>query len=317
MSRGFVYTVLSGALLGSLIIVPLCMKSFSAMELVVGRYLAFGGFITLILLFRLEALKCINRQDAGRFLMMALLSNTLYYLFLVIGIRILGGIFVCVLMAALPMIFRKWLFREAMSRHCAVPLVLLLASLLLMVIQKVDEYALHPEGQSIATGLFWLMLASVCWLWGTRVQVGFVRSSPDIDASDYLIITGLCSLLSLPLLFPLTLLELREFHFFPDGFTSIQWHEYGLSMLVVGVFITGLARIFWRKATLYASHGVFYPNFSLETLFGILFVFSLEGRLPDLLEWAVIVILACGLLVFYRNKALSMASGARDAASSG
>ncbi|WP_257291835.1 hypothetical protein [Endozoicomonas sp. ONNA1] len=305
ISRGVVYSLVSGALLGSLIILPEWMSEYTAIELVAGRFAAFGLWISMIVLFRREMIQRARLGDIQKWVWVALLTNVLYYLFLIISIRSLGGVFACILMAALPMIFQKCFLTRKAGSQLTIPLLLLIGALFLLMSQKFDQVSPDSHEQSMANGLFWLLLASISWLAGTRIQLLMAIEHPDIGPSDRYLLTGLGSMLALPMIYPLTWLDHPEFTLFSKGVANIDWAYFGGGLLLAGVLATGLARICRRKAVLHNSDSGFYPCTSLEVLFGVLFVFMLEGRIPNAQEWAVIAILVWGMALFYRSRTAS------------
>ncbi|WP_062263044.1 DMT family transporter [Endozoicomonas arenosclerae] len=305
ISKGFAYSLVSGALLGSLIVLPECMSNYSAMELVVGRFIVFGVWVAAIVLFRREIIQRIQLDGIKPWVLVALLTNVLYYLCIAISIRSLGGVFACVLMAALPMVFQKYFLRHHSGNNLTLPLLLLVGALFLLITQKFDQGFGDSSEQSIVNGLFWLLLASISWLLGTRLQLMMTLNRQDIDQSDHYLLTGLGSALALPLIFPLIWLDHPELTLFPEGFESTDWSTYGLGMLVAGILATGIARIYRSRALLHTRHPGLYPNTYLEVFFGVMFVFAVEGRTPDNQEWAVILFLVCGMILFHRSQPIS------------
>ncbi|WOG29705.1 DMT family transporter [Endozoicomonas sp. 8E] len=305
IARGVVYSLLSGALLGSLIILPGWMSEYSAIELVAGRFAVFGLWVFIIVLFRREIIKRVQQGGIMPWIWVALLTNLLYYLFLIISIRSLGGVFACILIAALPMIFQKCFLERNAAGQLTTPLLLLIGALFLLISQKFDQSYPGSHEQSMVIGLLWLMLASICWLAGTRIQLSMATERPDIDPSDRYLLTGLGSILALPMIYPLTWLNHPELTLFPGGIANIDWTCFLGGVLVAGVLATGLARICRHKAVAHNSDSGFYSYTTLEALFGVLFVFMLEGRTPNNQEWAVIAILVWGMALFYRNQATS------------
>lgn len=272
------------------------------MELVAGRFAVFGLWVSIIVLFRREIIHKIQQDGIQPWIWVALLTNVLYYLFLVISIRSLGGVFACVLMAALPMIFQQYFLERKAGSSLTMPLLLLVGALFLLIIQKFDQGYQDSHDQSLINGLFWLLLASICWLLGTRMQLIMTLRRPDIDPSDRYLLTGLGSVFALPLIYPLSWLGHPELLLFPEGVSNIDWSFFGGGVLVAGILATGVARICRRKAVLHNSDSGFYPSTILEVVFGVLFIFMLEGRTPSNQEWAVIAILVWGMALFYRSR---------------
>ncbi|KEQ17321.1 hypothetical protein GZ78_16040 [Endozoicomonas numazuensis] len=192
------------------------------MELVAGRFAVFGLWVSVIILFRREIIQRIQQDGIQPWIWVALLTNILYYLFLVISIRSLGGVFACVLMAALPMIFHKYFLGKRECNKLTMPLLLLVGALFLLISQKLDQNYSDFHEHKMIEGLFWLLLASVCWLLGTRMQLLMAIRRPDIDPSDRYLLTGLASMLALPLIYPMTWLGHPELSLFPEGLVKID-----------------------------------------------------------------------------------------------
>ena len=81
MSKGFSFALGSGALWGVLLVLPLWLADFSASDITAGRFLAFSGFIlVLVLLYRRDSLRHLDKDGIWHFLQIALFGNLFFYL---------------------------------------------------------------------------------------------------------------------------------------------------------------------------------------------------------------------------------------------
>ncbi|MGI9277477.1 MAG: hypothetical protein ACR2PT_21845 [Endozoicomonas sp.] len=306
MSKGFILSLVSSALLGSLIILPLWLGDFSAAEIVFGRYLVFGGLVLMIFLFRQDTAGRLKAGDHRRYLLIALLGNLGYYLFLSIGIRELGGLAGCLLLTVLPVL--SWrIFNSGWNAGRSVttwPLLILFLAGLLLVLNNESDVA-NSSKEEVVFGAFWLIMAGVFWLSAARIQARLIWSNPETDSSDYFLLSGLASLLALLLMLPLMLVGQGEFSLFSEHRNANHWETYWLSMLYAGVAATLAARLLWRRAVLNSPGERIHGYTVLESFFGMIYLFSLEKRWPEESEWVFIVLWLFGWLLFYHCSLVS------------
>lgn len=295
MSNGFILTSLIGAFLGALLVVPFLLDSFSALELVFGRYLVFGGLILSILLFRLDTLWKLSRVSSSHYFLMVLTGNLLYYLFLIMGARQLGGTTGCLLVVLLPMVF--WRLRERSS--------FLLGSLVVAILVFcVGSLTGQPAGAAIyeqLPGMLCLFVAGVCWYWSATQQLQILRTTPGMDASDHLILNGLFSLLGLIAMIPLAMFGQEEFQLFASDRNHEELKSFWFYMFMAGGLGTLLVRLLWKRSVR-QNHCLSHHHVSiLEGFFGMAFIIAVEARLPSPLEWGLIFSLYVVWITFYRS----------------
>lgn len=306
MSKGIVLSFLASALLGCLCILPLWLYDFSAVEIVFGRFLVFGLLILLILPFRLDVLKHYSTNCRPSCwccgLMYAITGHIGYYLFLLLSIRSLGGMAAFLLTGILPVLFSLSLHRK--NDHLAtnqwLPLLMFFCSLVLLMFDKAAMIESSSDKEQLSTGVVWIALAGVCWLWAARLQVKAVRAYQGIDRSDNLIISGLCTCMVLCLLLPLILVGDGEWRLFSD-MDDRNWLMFWSGVVFAGLFSTLLARVIWNNNVSYAHESVRIAGMITEPLFVAVLVFLYEARWPDTVEWTIITLSGVALWIFYRN----------------
>ena len=301
MSKGFILALGASALLGSLIILPLWLGDFSAAEIVFGRYLFFGGLVLFIFLFRQDSAGRLKAGDYRRYLLIALLGNLGYYLFLSIGVRELGGLAGCLLLTILPVLSWRvfnndWRGNKRISNWPL--LILFMAGTVLLLNKNNPDISDNPK-ESIVLGVFWLMMAGAFWLSAVRIQARLIWGRPEADTSDYFLLSGIASLAALFFMLPLMVFGQGEFSLFREHRDEDHWQTYWLSMLYAGVVATLAARLLWRKAVLNSPGERIQGYTVLESFFGMIYLFSLEHRWPEAGEWGFIVLWLVGWLLFY------------------
>lgn len=304
MSRATIYSVIASALLASLAVFPLWLSDFSVVDIVFGRYLVFGLLMLMIFAFRRDAFRYYRRQGGlcwRNTLLIALTTNIIYYLCLIMAVRLLGGLAGLFLLALLPMVFLLMQRQSAGNRLSRwLPLFLIIAALFVMMLDHAafEENCTHKD--RLGYGVLWLLLSGISWLWGTRRQVELFRRYPEIDRSDHFIISGINTLLALVVLLPLAMMGIKEWQLF-SYMDASNSSRFLLGVLLAGFMGTLVARLLWNYPALYGNNHSTAFGATLEPGFVAVYAFLWERRWPDTAEYVVLGLCALALWMFFRS----------------
>ena len=146
----------------------------------------------------MDTLRKIGRAELKPLFIIGLTTNVLCYLALVLAVRFLGPLQVCALIAGITFIFSA----SARQQWCSTVVAFIAFSTMLALAHGSPQL---QASEYVEFGLLALLFAGSFWHWGSRVQTQLILARPDLDASDYLLLTGLMSLFATLLLIPLGL----------------------------------------------------------------------------------------------------------------
>ncbi|MRI32461.1 hypothetical protein EOPP23_05610 [Endozoicomonas sp. OPT23] len=289
MSRRFGYLLLCSSLLAGFLMLPVILPELTAAELTAGRFLVTFLTCLLILPFRCECLSFLNRNNALQWFQRSLFGGVLFCLFLLIVVRELGLLAACLLILLLPALTRV-IVLNTWDKSTLSILALLTAGLIILV--SGQEYQVATLGNTIE-GTLALALAIVCWLVSARLQIKMVREEPLVDSSNQLLLTGLMSLPAL-----LVLLILSNSHWYEMELAPVSSGLFGYWYWLIfsGVLVGIVSRNMWKKLndSEGRSSGDVAAPAVIMTLFGY---YSVQGLLPELNEWLVLIMMACSLII--------------------
>ncbi len=103
MWQGVLCGLVAGAMWGMVFIVPELLHAFSPVEIMVGRYVAYGAIAFGLMAPRLpELLHRLERSDYGYLLRHALAGNIVYYVLLALGVKLAGVAPTSLIIGVLP-----------------------------------------------------------------------------------------------------------------------------------------------------------------------------------------------------------------------
>lgn len=303
MSKGFSFALGSGALWGVLLVLPLWLTDFSASDITFGRFLVFSGFILIIVLLdRRDSLKYLAVGGIWNFQQIALFGNLFFYLALVASIMHIGAVPACILVGVLPVIGWRYAGSGFQPRKEFLPVLVLMSLALIFSVASQNEPLSYQAADPWLPGVMLLLVAGACWLYSSRLQSRMVRMHPEIDTSDYFLLTGI---LLIPGVLLMSLLVFSSDSVY-GLFTSERSYErnrlFWTTMLGVAGSGTLLARLMWKQFVRRESGRPGHWHCFLKSIFGLLYVFLFEGRWPDILELLALVCFGLGVVMYCRQR---------------
>ena len=282
--------VLAGALWGLVFIAPRLTPDFSAVQISVARYLAYGLLaLPLLLPVRRQLLK-LSRADWIALVWLGLTGNVIYYICLAVAVNLAGPAPTSLIIGLLPVVITLVGTREA----GAVPLKRLLLPLLLVIAGVVaislNGLVLSPSDW-LRQGLGFLAAAGalLCWTIYAVLNARCIARLPDISGQTWSLLLGIvtaaeCSVFAVP-----------AFLLSPVPADRGTW----LTFLGVSFGIALLASVIGNSLWNFASRRLPLTMTGqlvvFETLFALVYSFGWEGRWPKPLELIAIAALLGGV----------------------
>jgi len=282
--------VLAGALWGLVFIAPRLTPDFTAVQISLARYLAYGLLALPLLAPAWRSLPRLGRADWMALAWLGLTGNVIYYICLAVAVNLAGPAPTSLIIGLLPVVITLVGTREA----GAVPLKLLLPPLLLVTagvaLISLDSLVLSPnDWLRQALGLLSAAGALACWTIYAVLNSRCIARLPDVSAQTWSLLLGVvtaveCSLFAIP-----------AFFLSPVPAGRGAW----LTFLGVSSGIALLASVIGNSLWNFASRRLPLTMTGqlvvFETLFALIYSFGWEGRWPKPLEFAAIAALLGGV----------------------
>lgn len=311
MWLGLFFAMTACFLWGAIFVVPEFLSDFTGIEIVLGRYFAYGG-LSAFLLFRkgLQRVRIMTRQAWVLAFAFAFFANVVYYLGIIAGVRFASGPLTVLIIGMAPILialYGNWHAREIPFKHLIFPCIWILVGLLLINVAEVDWSFSSYSLKQYFLGLGGVVTAVLAWSWYAVHNARFLKRNPHISSADWTALIGVCTLfcaLLMGIFFAFVIekdVDLSKFaHWSTDLFRFI------VGALVLGVVCSWLGCCLWNRASVYLPVSLIGPFLIFESLFGLLFVYGVELRLPSLFEIIGVVSMLGGILlsvyIFHKQK---------------
>jgi drug/metabolite transporter (DMT)-like permease len=285
--RGTALGVAAGAAWATAFLAPELARQFSPMELMVGRYLAYG-VMALVLIAPRQQLS-LTRLDARQWWVLTrlgLVGNIVYYTLAASAVQHGGIAMTSLVLGFLPVVISVAGTRE----RGGAPLNRLFPSLLAggagMLCLTVHAFATEHRRESML-GFAYALGALVSW---TLYAVGNSRrlyKTRDVSPHDWTLLIGLTTGVQA------LLLAVPVFAFSAHQHEARDWPAFIGIVVAIGATVSIVGNVCWNYASRLLPLTMAGQMILFETLFGLLYGFAWEARWPSLSETMAIA-LVCG-----------------------
>lgn len=302
MWLGLLFAVSACFVWGAIFIIPEFLSDFTGVEVVLGRYLIYG-VISAGIFFRKGFGKAREIPKAAWFkaFAFALLSNIIYYLGIIGGIRFASAPLAVLIIGLAPIVialYGNWHAREIAFTSMIFPCVWILFGLVMVNVAEVDWTFSTSSLQQYILGFFGVIVALLAWSWYAVHNARFLKRNPHIPSTDWATLIGVCTLfwaVAMGILFAFILekdVDLSKFtHWSNETFRFL------IGVLILGIICSWLGCYLWNRASVYLPVSLMGPFLIFESLFGLLFVYSFDSRLPSLYEVVGVISMLGGILL--------------------
>jgi len=293
LNPGYIFALSACFIWGLIFIIPQFMDGFTAMEVALGRNLFYGLISALIFCKSKVQGTCryprIVWQTALRF---SLISTIGYYTCVVLALRYSSPA-ICVLILGISPIaislYGNWKEKETSYKNLIIPSLLLLVGLGLINIPYLET---TTSISSYILGIACCLFSLTAWSWYVVANLRFLQRHPEVRSSDWSTLMGVSTL------FWVMLFALFIIVFFSPAISLDQYATPNPALLkflsgsaVLGMLCSWVGAFLWNKACLFLPVSLAGQLTIFETIFGVVFVYIVEQRLPPLLETLGLLIL--------------------------
>ncbi|MFT9637510.1 DMT family transporter [Alcaligenes phenolicus] len=280
-------------------VAPAMVPRAGALDIALGRYLAYGVFSVLML--TKTKISKFTLREAMLALSFAAFGNVVYYMVLLIGIGKSGAAVAVPIIGLLPVtISISGGLRQKNTLRLALTLPILCVLVGVLLVYLPNFHKIGDEGTNSLSGIALLLLSVAMWTWYAIANSSFLKRRPDVSASEWASVTGVATLpLSIGIISVLTMFGIAE-HSMQTLASEGQIWSFALSSLVLGVGASWGAAVLFNRAAAKLPPVLSGQLIIFETIFGGLYVFLSEGRKPELIETVGFAVAIFGILMSIR-----------------
>lgn len=289
MFKGCFFALAACFIWGLIFVIPKSIIGFGAVEIMLGRFSFFGSLSLLIFLFSYRKAKF--SQYSLRIwlqaILFALTTNILYYAGVVYSVQHACPAVCALLLGISPIsiaFYGNWKEKECEYKSLIFPACLILLGLLIINLPTLQNSADH-ELIDYLLGLAAAAFALASWSWYVVANSHFLKKHPEVSLQEWPTLIGLGTLLwvlfigSIGALFFASDEEINHF---------LTWNENLKTFLfgtaILGILCSWVGGFLWNYASIYLPVSLAGQLTIFETVFGLLFVYIMEQRLPTIAE---------------------------------
>lgn len=309
MFKGIAFALAACLIWGLIFIVPQFMEGFTSIEVAMGRYL-FYGIVSFLLFLRMR-LKGIGIYPLSiwkKSFLYSLIFAVGYYPCVVLGLRYSTPPICALIMGIGPItiaLYGNWKEKDCSPKSLIFPSIFIFMGLLLINAPALKQTT-APSTYFI--GLAACFCALITWSWYVVANARFLKDNKEVKSSDWATLNGvstlLCVLVGLVVAacFSTEALQLNKYETLTPQLTKFL-----IGSSILGVICSWVGIFLWNRATLYLPVSLAGQLTIFETIFGLLFIYLLEQRLPPVLEWIGIALFLAAIAYGIRKFSIEQA----------
>lgn len=301
MFIGIALTLIACFIWGLIFVIPGFLVGFTPIEVALGRNFFFG-LISIFIFFGkgIKNRKTFSRVVWSKIALYSLVVAITYYFFLVMGLRYSNPSVVTLISGLAPIaiaFYGNIQQKTCQFQQLIFPCLILFLGLVLVNIpsftKEVTEFSLQQYVFGLCCGIF--SLAS--WVWYVVSNAEFLKKNNSIAPSEWSTLLGVgtfCWVIVLTLIGSL---------FAPSEVLAkyYTWNS-ELKIFLIGVVVLGflcswVGSFLWNQASRMIPISLAGQLTIFETIFGLLFVYLIEQRLPLIIEFAGVAIILSGVVL--------------------
>lgn len=280
---GIAFVLGACSIWGLIFVIPQFMVGFNYIEIAVGRYLFYG--LASLIFFLLTQRERYSRTVWKTALIYAFLFSIGYYPCLILGLQYASPAISALIMGVGPItiaLYGNWRKKECAFRTLLVPSLLILVGLIFV------NYPALVANETPATyllGFLTCLCALVTWTWYVVANARFLNLHPEISSSRWATLNGVATLMvvgvcgGVTLFFAPDRIEIEKYMQLTPELKTFLWGS-----LVLGVICSWGGIFLWNRAVSYLPLSLAGQLTIFETVFGLLFIYLIDQRLPPLIE---------------------------------
>ncbi len=298
--KGFSFALAACMLWGLIFIIPPSLKGFAPLEIALGRHGVYGLISCSI--FLLTGRKSIRKHPLhvyGKALLFSLICNIVYYSCVVMGTLYASPSITALILGTSPVLisfYGNWMKRECSFKSLIIPSLLILAGLVLINVPVFSDKEIALDKPFYLLGVIAAFTALIAWSWYVVVNSLFLKSNPTVSSQDWSTLIGVATFF-----WVLIVGGCYEGWLGEAGWSKFLEPSQSLAIFVagcavLGIFCSWIGAFLWNKASSILPVSLAGELTVFETIFGLLYFYLLEMRMPPMLELMGIALILSAIL---------------------
>ncbi len=284
MVQGTLYGLAACFLWGLIFVIPTFMHGFDSLEIALGRHSIYGIVSILFLSISYNKFKKYPLKHWLRAVVFALITNIFYYSCVVKGVSCASPALTALILGMSPIIisfFGNWLEQECNYRDLVGPAVLIFLGLLLVNLPSLQEAHI---GNDYWFGILTSFGALFAWSWFVVMNARFLKRNPEVVSGEWSTMIGVATFCWVAILGTLYETWHGPEHWKLFTTPSEALNHYIIGCLILGIVCSWVGVFLWNNASSRLPVSFAGELTIFETLFGLLFFYLIEWRIPPYTE---------------------------------
>lgn len=294
MSKGILFALLACFFWGFIFIVPQWVTGFSSVEICLGRYAIYGIISLALLIYRAYQFPLTIWKQALYF---SLMSTIVYYTCVVLALNYSTPAFCTLILSCSPItiaLYGNWKRKELNINNLLLPFLLVITGLLFI---NAPRMVMASSPFSYFLGLILSLGALFSWSWYVVANTEFLEKNPQLTTHAWATVIGVATFIWVTLIaLLLSAIFYQHIEFYKFISYNNQLRNFLLGSAFLGVCCSWLGAYLWNQASLRLSVTLSGQLTLFETIFGLIFIYSLSQQFPPWNECVGIVILLGAVL---------------------
>jgi len=286
MVKGIVFALAACSVWGLLFVIPQFLNGFSTIEITLGCYLFYGLIsIGIFLTDRSRGKCCYPWAIWYKASYFSLISTIIYYTCVVLALRYATPATCALIMGTSPIViafYGNFKRKECRFRSLLIPSFLMVLGIIVL---NTPQFGSNQNPVNYLLGLIFGFVGLISWGWYVVENSQFLKENPEVQSGDWSTLVGVATLFWVAFSAVVTLLFFRD-HIDLNKFLLFDkaLAHYALGCAILGLICTWLAAFFWNRSSMLLPVPLLGQLAIFETLFGLLYVYTFDQRLPSPVE---------------------------------
>lgn len=305
MVKGITLVLTACLIWGLIFVIPMSLNEFSSLEITLGRYFFFGLISMFFFIgFSFKKLVSYPLRFWCQALCFALVANIFYYIATVVAIKYSSPGITALVAGIGPVsisLYANFKNKECRLRELILPSILITAGLIIMKVEVLSHSDNSLSFEHVV-GIFCSFLALFFWTWFVVANNRFLKNNSELNFFEWSTMIGVST-------FTVVIITLFVYGFFIWDENDVaryfnlssEMQFFILATAILGFLCSWLGSYLWNSGSIKLPVSFGGQLTIFETLFGLMFVYIYEERIPTLLESLGIFLMLAAILYTMRS----------------